>query len=27
VKDAARAAVVKRWSWAEVAARLLAPTG
>jgi glycosyltransferase involved in cell wall biosynthesis len=24
VKDAARAAVVKRWSWAEVAARLLA---
>jgi glycosyltransferase involved in cell wall biosynthesis len=24
VKDAARAAVVKRWSWAEVAARLRA---
>jgi glycosyltransferase involved in cell wall biosynthesis len=27
VKDAARAAVVKRWSWAEVAARLVAPAG
>jgi len=27
VRDAARAAVVKRWSWAEVAARLLAPAG
>jgi glycosyltransferase involved in cell wall biosynthesis len=27
VRDAARAAVVKRWSWAEVASRLLAPAG
>ena len=27
VRDAARAAVVKRWSWAEVAARLITPAG
>src|SRR5581483_4375650 len=27
VRDAARTAVVKRWSWAEVAARLIAPAG